>query len=155
MSPHEYSPQLDDGERLSRDELRTLQLVRMKATLEHAYRNAPHYRAAFDAAGVRPGDLAELADLARFPFTTKDNLRRAYPFGSFACPREQVVRIHASSGTTGELVFTSLTKQAMPVIRYRTGDLTRLLPGTARVMRRMERITGRCDDMLIIRGVNV
>ncbi|MEX2122828.1 MAG: phenylacetate--CoA ligase PaaK [Woeseia sp.] len=341
MSLHDYVPQLDDAERLSRGELRALQLTRMKATLEHAYRNAMHYRAAFDAAGVSPRDLCELADLGRFPFTIKDDLRRAYPFGFLACPREQLVRIHASSGTTGkptvvgytkqdietwasvvarsiraaggrpgmkvhvaygyglftgglgahygaemlgctvipmsggqtekqvqlicdfepdiimvtpsymlaildefrrqgldprqaslkigifgaepwtnamreeiesafdidavdiyglsevigpgvanecvetkdgltvwedhfypeiidpnsgevlpdgevgELAFTSLTKQAMPIIRYRTKDVTRILPGTARVMRRIERISGRCDDMLIIRGVNV
>ena len=323
------------------EELRALQLDRMRWSLSHAYANVPHYRAAFDAAGVRPDDLHELADLARFPFTAKADLRDNYPFGMFAVAREQVVRVHASSGTTGkptvvgytrddidmwaqvmarsieaaggrpgdllhvvygyglftgglgahygaerlgctvvpvsggmterqvqliqdfrpriimvtpsyflgildemeaqgidpkstsleigifgaepwtnemrremeqvlgidavdiyglsevmgpgvaqecvetkdglhvwedhfypevidpvtgevlpdgeegELVFTSLTKQAMPVIRYRTRDLTRLLPGTARTMRRMEKITGRTDDMIILRGVNL
>ena len=333
--------ELDPIEIASRDEIAALQLERMRRTLGQAYENVPHYRRAFEAAGVHPDDLRELSDLARFPFTVKDDLRQNYPFGMFAVPREQVVRIHASSGTTGqptvvgytqddidvwadlmarctragggrpgdivhvaygyglftgglgahygaerlgctvipvsggqterqvrliqdfkpdiimvtpsymlaigdeferqgidprssslriglhgaepwteplrreiedrfdmqaidiyglsevmgpgvacecvetkdglhiwedhfypevvdpetgavledgergELVFTSLTKQAFPVIRYRTRDLTRLLPGTARSMRRMEKVTGRSDDMLIIRGVNV
>ena len=333
--------ELDPIEIASRDEIAALQLERMRATLGQAYENVPHYRRAFEAAGVHPDDLRELSDLTRFPFTVKDDLRQNYPFGMFAVPREQVVRIHASSGTTGqptvvgytkddidvwaelmarstragggrpgdivhvaygyglftgglgahsgaerlgctvipvsggqterqvrliqdfkpdiimvtpsymlaigdeferqgidprssslriglhgaepwteplrreiearfdmqaidiyglsevmgpgvacecietkdglhiwedhfypevvdpetgavledgekgELVFTSLTKQAFPVIRYRTRDLTRLLPGTARSMRRMEKVTGRSDDMLIIRGVNV
>jgi phenylacetate-CoA ligase len=332
---------LDPIETASRDELAALQLQRMRWSLAHAYANVPHHRAAFDAAGVHPGDLRELADLARFPFTTKADLRESYPFGMFAVPREQVSRVHASSGTTGrptvvgytaddvrtwsavmarsiraaggrpgdvvhvaygyglftgglgahygaealgctvipvsggmterqvmliqdfrpdvvmvtpsymlaivdemerqgidprstslkvgifgaepwtdamrdelearldlhavdiyglsevmgpgvaaecvetkdglhvwedhfypevvdpvtgrvlpdgevgELVFTSLTKQAMPVVRYRTRDLTRLLPGTARTMRRMQKVTGRSDDLMIVRGVNV
>jgi len=332
---------LEPIERASRDELQALQLQRLQWTLQHAYDNVPHYRAAFDAAGVHPGDLKTLADLAKFPFTEKKALRDNYPFGMFAVPREQVVRVHASSGTTGkptvvgytqndidtwanivarsiraaggrrgdlvhiaygyglftgglgahygaerlgctvvpmsggqtekqvqlicdfkpsiimvtpsymlniveefarqgldpaasslqvgifgaepwtdamrreietragidavdiyglsevmgpgvasecieskdgpviwedhfypeiidpdtgevlpdgqegELVFTSLTKEALPIIRYRTRDLTRLLPPTSRAMRRMGRITGRSDDMLIIRGVNV
>jgi len=333
---------LDPAERLGVDELRALQLDRLRATLRHAYDNVPHYRRAFDEAGVHPEDCRELADLARFPTTSKADLRENYPFGMFAVPREQVRRVHASSGTTGrptvvgytegdiatwatvmarsiraaggrpgdvlhnaygyglftgglgahygaealgctvvpvsggmtprqvqlitdfaprvimvtpsymltvidefekqgldprassleigifgaepwteqmrremeeragihavdiyglsevmgpgvaqecvetkdglhvwedhfypevidpitgevlpegergELVFTSLTKQAMPVIRYRTRDLTRLLPGTARPgMRRMEKITGRTDDMIILRGVNL
>jgi len=332
---------LDRIEIASRDEIIALQLERMRWSLQHAYDAVPHYRAAFDAAGVHPGDLHELADLRHFPFTTKADLRAQYPFGMFAVPREQVRRIHASSGTTGqptvvgyterdldswadvvarsiraaggrpgmlvhvaygyglftgglgahygaerlgctvvpvsggqterqvrlihdfrpevimvtpsymlalldefdrqgldpresslqvgifgaepwtedlrreveqraglhavdiyglsevmgpgvasecvetkdglhvwedhfypevvdpqtgevlpdgergELVFTSLTKQAMPVVRYRTRDLTRLLPGTARTMRRIEKITGRSDDMIILRGVNV
>jgi len=339
--PDAYSPLLDDGEELSRAALSALQLKRLKETLAHAYENSKHYRAAFDAKGVKPGDLVSLNDLAKFPFTTKQDLRDNYPFGFFAVPREKVVRVHASSGTTGkptvvgytkkdietwssvvarsiraaggrpgmkvhvaygyglftgglgahygaealgctvipmsggqtekqvqlicdfepdiimvtpsymlaildefrregldprksslkigifgaepwtdamrgeiedafaidavdiyglsevigpgvanecvetkdgltiwedhfypeivdpetgaplpdgelgELVFTSLTKEAMPIIRYRTRDLTRLLPGTARTMRRMERISGRSDDMMIIRGVNV
>jgi phenylacetate-CoA ligase len=333
--------QLEPVERASIDELRALQLERLRWTLRHAYDNVAHYRAAFDAAAVHPDDCTDLADLARYPFTTKADLRDNYPFGMFAVPREQVSRIHASSGTTGratvvgythadidtwasvmarsiraaggrpghllhnaygyglftgglgahygaerlgctvvpvsggmterqvtliqdfrpdiimvtpsymlaivdemerqgidpagtslrigifgaepwtnemraemearvgidatdiyglsevmgpgvaqecvetkdglhvwedhfypevidpetgavlpdgeygELVFTSLTKQAMPVIRYRTRDLTRLLPGTARPMRRMEKITGRTDDMIILRGVNL
>jgi phenylacetate-CoA ligase len=324
------------------DELRALQLERLRDTLERVYRHVPHYRRAFDAAGVRPADLGSLDDLARFPFTGKEDLRANYPFGMFAVPREQIVRVHASSGTTGrptvvgytqadvdtwsdlvarsleaagvrpgdvvhiaygyglftgglgchygaerlgctvvpvsggmterqvqliadfeprvimvtpsyflaivdemeragldpaassieigifgaepwsqemraeieqrcqmhavdlyglsevigpgvaresvetkdglhvwedhfypeivdpetgrvlpdgergELVFTSLTKEAMPIVRYRTRDLTRLLPGTALAPhRRMERVAGRSDDMMIVRGVNV
>ena len=328
-------------ETASRDEIEALQLERMRWSLTHAYTNVPHYKQSFDAAGVHPDDLKSLADLARFPFTLKTDLRSNYPFGLFAVPRSQVNRIHASSGTTGqptvvgytkadlamwdevmerslrasglrpgdllhnaygyglftgglgvhggaekmgltvvpvsggmterqvrliedfqatgitvtpsymlsildeyrrqgidprnsplqvgifgaepwtnamreeveqsfdmhavdiyglsevmgpgvscecveskdglhiwedhfypevidpetgavlpdgalgELVFTSLTKQAFPIIRYRTRDLTRLLPGTARSMRRMEKVTGRSDDMMILRGVNV
>jgi phenylacetate-CoA ligase len=332
---------LEPIEKASLDELRSLQLDRLKKTLRHAYENSPVYRRKFDEAGVHPDDLTSLADLAKFPFTTKQDLRDSYPFGMFAVPMEQVSRVHASSGTTGkptvvgytandistwadlvarsiraagarrgdkvhisygyglftgglgahygaeragltvipfgggqtekqvqliqdfkpdiimvtpsymlaiadelerqglvaadsslrigifgaepwtndmrsaiekrmgidavdiyglsevmgpgvasecaetkdgptiwedhffpeiidpqtgevlpdgefgELVFTSLTKEALPIIRYRTRDLTRLLPGTARTMRRMEKITGRSDDMMIIRGVNV
>ncbi|WP_326819058.1 phenylacetate--CoA ligase [Streptomyces sp. NBC_01762] len=332
---------LDAAERLDRKELEALQLERLRATLHHAYDHVGFYRAAFDAAGLRPDDCRSLADLARFPFTTKTDLRDNYPFGMFAVPEDQVRRIHASSGTTGrptvvgytqadldtwadvvarsiraaggrpgqkvhvaygyglftgglgahygaerlgctvipasggmtarqvqliqdfrpeiimitpsymltlldeferqgvdprttslkvgifgaepwtqemrreieerfaidavdiyglsevigpgvaqecvetkdglhiwedhfypevvdpltgevlpegeegELVFTSLTKEAMPVIRYRTRDLTRLLPGTARVFRRMEKVTGRSDDLVILRGVNL
>ncbi len=332
---------LHDIERASLDELQNLQLYRLRNTLAHAYASSPVYRAKFSAAGVHPDDLVSLHDLSKFPFTTKSDLRDNYPFGMFAVPMEQVVRVHASSGTTGkptvvgytqsdidvwssvvarsiraaggtaadkvhvaygyglftgglgahygaeqlgctvipmsggqtekqvqlirdfdpdiimvtpsymmnlademarqgvepgelslragifgaepwtdamrrdmearlnldavdiyglsevmgpgvaqecmetkdgptiwedhfypevinpdtgevlddgeegELVFTSLTKEAMPVIRYRTRDLTRLLPGTARTMRRMAKITGRSDDMLIVRGVNV
>ena len=332
---------LEPIEKASPDELRALQLKRLRASLAHAYANSPAYRAKFDAAGVHPSDCRELSDLAKFPFTSKADLREGYPFGMFAVPREQCVRIHASSGTTGkptvagytradidtwahvmarsirasgakpgdmvhvsygyglftgglgahygagrlgltvvpfgggqterqvqlitdfrpdiimvtpsymlaiadeferqgldpresslrlgifgaepwtndmraaierrmgidavdiyglsevmgpgvanecvetkdgptiwedhfypeiidpdtgrvlpdgelgELVFTSLTKEALPIVRYRTRDLTRLLPGTARTMRRMEKITGRSDDMMIVRGVNV
>jgi len=332
---------LDPIERASLDELRALQLERLRWSVRHAYDNVPHYRRKFEAQGVHPDDLRSFEDLARFPFTTKQDLRENYPFGMFAVPREQVVRVHASSGTTGkptvvgytardidhwadlvarsirasggrpgdivhvaygyglftgglgahygaerlgctvipmsggqtekqvqliqdfrpdiimvtpsymltivdemerqgmnpaesslrigifgaepwtqgmreaiekragldavdiyglsevmgpgvanecietkdgpviwedhfypeiidpstgqvlpdgspgELVFTTLTKEALPVIRYRTRDLTRLLPPTARSMRRMDKITGRSDDMLIVRGVNV
>ncbi|MBC7001347.1 phenylacetate--CoA ligase [Photobacterium sp. BZF1] len=334
--------QLEAIETASVDELRTLQFKRMKWTLEHAYNNVPMYKKKFDEAGVHPSDFKCLEDINKFPYTTKQDLRDNYPFGTFAVPMKDVVRVHASSGTTGkptvvgytqkdidtwatvvsrsiraaggssedmihvaygyglftgglgahygaeklgatvvpmsggqtekqiqliedfqptiimvtpsyclnlldqlekkhggdasdcslkigifgaepwsdsmreeieqrlgikaldiyglsevmgpgvamecaetadgptiwedhfypeiidpasglvmpdgehgELVFTSLTKEAMPVIRYRTRDLTRLLPGTARTMRRMDKITGRSDDMLIIRGVNV
>ena len=333
--------ELEPIETASRDELQALQLQRLRWSLKHAYDHVAHYRAAFDQRGVHPGDLKCLHDLAKFPFTTKHDLRAHYPFGMFAVPREQVVRVHASSGTTGkptvvgytqadidtwahlmarsirasggrrgdivhvaygyglftgglgahygaerlgctvipmsggqtekqvqlivdfkphiimvtpsymqviieefrrqgldpramsievgifgaepwtealrqdveagadidavdiyglsevmgpgvanecieskdgpviwedhfypeiidpdtgdvlpegsegELVFTTLTKQALPVVRYRTRDLTRLLPPTARSMRRMGKIVGRSDDMLIIRGVNV
>ena len=332
---------LEPIERASKDELQALQLQRMQWSLRHAYDNVPHYRAAFDAAGVHPDDLKTLADLAKFPFTGKKELREHYPFGMFAVPQDRVVRVHASSGTTGkptvvgytqndidtwahvvarsiraaggrrgdmvhisygyglftgglgahygaerlgctvipmsggqtekqvqliqdfrpsiimvtpsymlniieefqrqgldpaasslqvgifgaepwtdamraeieqragidavdiyglsevmgpgvasecieskdgpviwedhfypeiidpetgevlpdgaegELVFTSLSKEALPIIRYRTRDLTRLLPATSRSMRRIGKITGRSDDMLIIRGVNV
>ncbi len=333
---------LDPAERMSVDELRALQLERLRWTLRHAYTNVPHYRRAFDAAGVRPEDCRELVDIAKFPTTSKADLRENYPFGMFAVPQADVRRIHASSGTTGrptvvgytaqdldiwadliarslraagaraghkihnaygyglftgglgahygieklgatvipvsggmtprqvqligdfrpeiimltpsymltiideferqgidpastsvqvgvfgaepwteqmrteiedrmdihavdiyglsevmgpgvsqecvetkdglhiwedhflpevvdpfdddvladgeegELLFTSLTKQALPIIRYRTRDLTRLLPGTARPgMRRMQKITGRSDDMIILRGVNL
>lgn len=332
---------LDPIEIASRDEIAALQLTRLKASLHHAYTNVAHYQRSFDAAGVHPDDCRHLNDLAKFPFTSKADLRDHYPYGLFAVPRERVARIHASSGTTGkptvvgytkadldmwasvmarsirasggrpgmvchiaygyglftgglgahygaerlgltvipvsggmterqvsliadfrpdiimvtpsymlaildefkkrgldpnatslkvgifgaepwtnamrgeietafdmhavdiyglsevigpgvanecveskdglhiwedhfypeiidpetgialpdgekgELVFTSLTKEAMPIIRYRTRDLTRLLPGTARSMRRMEKVTGRSDDMMIIRGVNL
>jgi len=332
---------LEPIEQASRDEIAALQLDRLRWSLRHAYDNVAAYRQKFEAAGVRPDDLRQLSDLARFPFTTKQDLREHYPFGMFAVPHENIVRIHASSGTTGkptvvgytrrdidtwsdlmarsirasggkpgmkvhvaygyglftgglgahygaerlgcsvipvsggmterqvqlildfepdiimvtpsymlaildefraknldarksslkigifgaepwtnsmraeiedsfamdavdiyglsevmgpgvanecvetkdglhvwedhffpeiidplagkvlsdgergELVFTSLTKEGMPVIRYRTRDLTRLLPGTARSMRRMEKVTGRSDDMMIVRGVNV
>jgi phenylacetate-CoA ligase len=332
---------LEPIETASRDELAALQLERLKWSLTHAYENSPVYRRKFDEAGVHPGEVKTLADLTRFPFTSKKDLRDNYPFGMFAVPQERVSRIHASSGTTGkptvvgytardidtwanvvarsiraagarrgdkvhvsygyglftgglgahygaeragltvipfgggqtekqvqliqdfrpdiimvtpsymlsiadelerqgidpaksslrigifgaepwtndmrsaiekrmgidavdiyglsevmgpgvasecaetkdgptiwedhfypeiidpetgevlpdgelgELVFTSLTKEALPIIRYRTRDLTRLLPGTARTMRRMEKITGRSDDMMIVRGVNV
>jgi phenylacetate-CoA ligase len=338
---HPEPGELEPIERASGDELRALQLQRLQATLQLAYERVPHYRQAFDARGVHPSDCRSLADLAKFPFTAKADLRAHYPFGMFAVPREQVVRVHASSGTTGkptvvgytprdidtwahlmarsiraaggragdivhvaygyglftgglgahygaerlgctvipmsggqtekqvqlitdfrpdiimvtpsymqviieemrrqgldprasslkvgifgaepwteamraqieadggidavdiyglsevmgpgvanecietkdglvvwedhfypeiidpetgavlpdgeegELVFTTLTKEALPVIRYRTRDLTRLLPPTARSMRRMGKIVGRSDDMLIIRGVNV
>ena len=338
---HPASGDLEPVERASRDELQALQLKRLQWTLQHAYDHVPHYRQAFDAKGVHPSDCKTLADLARFPFTAKADLRANYPFGLFAVSRDQVVRIHASSGTTGkptvvgytqgdidrwadlvarsiraaggrrgdmvhvsygyglftgglgahygaerlgctvipmsggqtekqvqliedfkpdiimvtpsymqviveefrrqgkdpsamsvkvgifgaepwteemrrdiersagieavdiyglsevmgpgvasecvetkdgpviwedhfypeiidphtgevlpdgsegELVFTTLTKEALPVIRYRTRDLTRLLPPTARSMRRMGKIVGRSDDMLIIRGVNL
>ncbi len=342
MSLKRIAPEgLDPIETASLDELQALQLQRMRWSLQHAYDHVPHYRAAFDAKGVQPGDLKSLADLALFPFTTKKDLRDNYPFGMFAVPREQVARVHASSGTTGkptvvgytaadidvwaglvarslraagtragdivhiaygyglftgglgahygaerlgctvipmsggqtekqvqliqdfkpdvimvtpsymqviieefarqgldarqcslrigvfgaepwteamrreietragidavdiyglsevmgpgvasecveskdgpvvwedhfypeiidpdtgavlpdgsegELVFTSLSKQALPIIRYRTRDLTRLLPPTSRSMRRMGKIVGRSDDMLIIRGVNM
>ncbi len=338
---HPAPGDLEPIERASRDELQALQLKRLQWTLQHAYDQVPHYRQAFDAKGVHPSDCKTLADLAKFPFTAKADLRANYPFGLFAVPRDQIVRIHASSGTTGkptvvgytqgdidrwadlvarsiraaggrrgdmvhvsygyglftgglgahygaerlgctvipmsggqtekqvqliedfkpdiimvtpsymqviveefrrqgkdpsamsvkvgifgaepwteemrrdiersagieavdiyglsevmgpgvasecvetkdgpviwedhfypeiidphtgevlpdgsegELVFTTLTKEALPVIRYRTRDLTRLLPPTARSMRRMGKIVGRSDDMLIIRGVNL
>src|ERR1035438_40508 len=93
---------LDAIENASRDEIAALQLDRLRWSLRHAYDNVAHYRKKFDAAGLRPDDLKSLADLARFPFTTKQDLRDNYPFGMFAVPREKVVRVHVSSGTTGK-----------------------------------------------------
>src|SRR5579859_919933 len=89
-------------EKASTSELRAVQLDRLRRTLELAYARVPHYRQSFDAAGVKPADLHSLADLSRFPFTTKDDLRRNYPYGMLAVPMEEIARIHASSGTTGK-----------------------------------------------------
>jgi phenylacetate-CoA ligase len=97
-------------ERASRDELASLQLARLKTTLQRVYDNVPHYRTAFESLGVHPRDLVTLADLAKFPFTVKDDLRANYPFGMFAVPRRDVVRIHASSGTTGKPTVVGYTK---------------------------------------------
>ena len=93
---------LEPIEIASRDEIEALQLCRLKWSLAHAYHNVPHINAAFKAAGVHPDDLRSLSDISRFPFTTKADLRANYPFGLFAVPREKVVRLHASSGTTGK-----------------------------------------------------
>ncbi len=101
---------LEPIEKASRDEISALQLKRLKATLALAYQNVPHYKRAFDAKGVHPSDLKSLSDLAKFPFTHKSDLRDNYPFGMFAVPREQVVRIHASSGTTGKPTVVGYTK---------------------------------------------
>ena len=101
---------LEPIETASRDEIEALQLQRLQTTLARAYDNVPHYRAAFDAAGVHPSDCKTLADLAKFPFTTKKDLRDNYPFGMFAVPRQQVARIHASSGTTGKPTVVGYTK---------------------------------------------
>jgi phenylacetate-CoA ligase len=100
---------LDPIERASRDEITALQLQRLKATLNHVYQNVPHYRKAFDDKGVHPDHLKELKDLAKFPFTTKKDLRDNYPFGMFAVPQSQVSRIHASSGTTGKPTVVGYT----------------------------------------------
>ena len=97
-------------ETASRDEIAALQLDRMKWSLRHAYENVPHYKAAFEAKGVHPDDLHTLADLAKFPFTTKQDLRANYPFGMFAVPRAQVRRVHASSGTTGQPTVVGYTE---------------------------------------------
>ncbi|MCW5638055.1 MAG: phenylacetate--CoA ligase, partial [Rubrivivax sp.] len=102
--------ELEPIETASRDELQALQLERLKWTLQHAYDHVPHYRRAFDAKGVHPSDCKTLADLAKFPFTTKADLRDNYPFGMFAVPREQVVRVHASSGTTGKPTVVGYTR---------------------------------------------
>src|SRR4030095_12175356 len=102
--------ELEPIERASRDELRALQLSRMRWAVQHAYANVPHYRRAFDAKGVHPRDLVRLEDLGKFPFTVKTDLRDNYPFAMFAVPREQVVRIHASSGTTGKPTVVGYTR---------------------------------------------
>ena len=102
---------LEPIETASRDEILALQLQRLRWTLQHAYDNVPHYRRAFDAKGVHPGDLKQLSDLSRFPFTVKKDLRDNYPFGMFAVPREQVQRLHASSGTTGKPTVVGYTRQ--------------------------------------------
>jgi len=99
---HPRADELEPIERCSRDELEALQLELLAWSLRHAYQNVAPYRSKCDACGAHPNDLRSLADLARFPFTTKQDLREGYPFGLFAVPREQVVRIHASSGTTGK-----------------------------------------------------
>ena len=97
----------DPAERASRDEIQALQLQRMRWSLHHAYTNVPHYRAAFDAAGVHPSDVRQLSDLSRFPFTTKAVFRDTYPYGLLAVPHEQIARLHASSGTTGKPVVVA------------------------------------------------
>ena len=100
---------LDPIETASRDEISALQLKRMQWSLTHAYNNVPFYRKLFDDAGVVPTDLASLEDISKFPFTVKGNLRDNYPFDMFAVPREQVARIHASSGTTGKPTVVGYT----------------------------------------------
>ncbi|NEE16055.1 phenylacetate--CoA ligase, partial [Streptomyces sp. SID7499] len=102
---------LDAAERLGRGELEALQLERLRSTLRHAYDNVPFYRNAFDGAGLRPDDCRTLADLARFPFTVKADLRDNYPFGMFAVPEHEVRRIHASSGTTGRPTVVGYTER--------------------------------------------
>src|SRR6201991_507438 len=104
-SPDELEP----IETASRDEISALQLKRLKWSLQHAFDNVAHYRTAFDQAGVHPTDLKDLADLARFPFTSKADLRQNYPFGMFAVPQSEVVRVHASSGTTGRPTVVGYT----------------------------------------------
>ena len=131
---------LDPIEIASRDEIEALQLERMKWSLAHAYENVPHYRASFDAAGVHPSDLKNLKDLAKFPFTVKQDLRDNYPFGMFAVPREQVARVHASSGTTGQPTVVGYTKndldtwatvmaRSMRASGTRPGDLVHIAYG--------------------------
>jgi phenylacetate-CoA ligase len=101
----------DSIETASRDEIVALQTERLRWSLQHAYDNVAHVRTKFDAAGVKPGDFRELADLAKFPFTTKQDLRGTYPFGMFAVPQEKVVRVHASSGTTGKPTVVGYTQK--------------------------------------------
>lgn len=110
MSNTMSKPGLDPIEHASIDELRALQLERLKWTLKHAYDNVPHYKKAFDEAGVHPDDLKQLSDISKFPFTTKKELRENYPFGMFAVPRERISRIHASSGTTGKPTVVGYTR---------------------------------------------
>ena len=100
---------LEPVERASRDEVQSLQLERLKWSLQHAYHNVAHYRRVFDQAKVHPSHLKQLSDLAQFPFTTKKDLRDNYPFGMFAVPRQRVARIHASSGTTGKPTVVGYT----------------------------------------------
>src|SRR5580698_3490630 len=109
MTPTASAPGLEPIETASQDELRALQLRRLQWSLRHAYQNVPHYRKVFDAAAIHPEDCKDVTDLARFPFTTKADLRDNYPFGLFAVPREQVARVHASSGTTGRPTVVGYT----------------------------------------------
>ncbi|MBB1208482.1 phenylacetate--CoA ligase, partial [Klebsiella pneumoniae] len=102
---------LDPIEHASQDELRALQLERLKWPLKHAYENVPHDKKAFDEMGVHPDDLKQLSDISKFPFTTKKELRENYPFGMFAVPRERISRIHASSGTTGKPTVVGYTQR--------------------------------------------
>ena len=113
MSNTMSKPGLDPIEHASEDELRALQLQRLKWTLKHAYENVAHYKKAFDEAGVHPDDLKQLSDISKFPFTTKKELRENYPFGMFAVPRERISRIHASSGTTGKPTVVGYTPRAI------------------------------------------
>ena len=113
--------ELDPIETASLDELRSLQTERLRATIQHTYANVAHYREAWDAAGVHPDDVRELADLAKLPFTTKADLRANYPFGMFAVPREQVVRVHASSGTTGQPTVVGYTAEDVDMWADRDG----------------------------------
>src|SRR5580700_5027692 len=106
---------LEPIEKASRDELVALQLKRMQHSLAHAYKNVPRYKQKFDAAGVAPGDLKTLDDLAKFPFTTKADLRETYPFGMFAVPMGEVARVHASSGTTGKPTVVGYTKNDIDI----------------------------------------
>ena len=135
---------LDAAEKMSRDELRALQRERLKWSLTHAYENVPHYKAAFAAAGVTPEDFRELADLAKFPFTTKADLRANYPFGMFAVPKYQVARIHASSGTTGKPTVVGYTKQDIEtwasLVARRVGRLSRSSSACCRSWRASSRL---------------
>src|SRR6202046_4678612 len=105
-----YRAEMDDAERASRDEIMALQTKRLAWSLAHAYDNVAHYKRAFDKAGVHPSDFRQLSDLAKFPFTAKADLRDNYPFNMFAVPREQLVRVHASSGTTGKPIVVGYTR---------------------------------------------
>ena len=128
---------LDPIEKASRDEITALQTQRLKATLDNVYQNVPHYRQAFDAVGIHPSDFKTLADLSRFPFTTKKDLRANYPFGMFAVPQSRVMRIHASSGTTGKPT----------VVGYTANDISNWADLVARSIRAAG---GRAGDMVHI-----
>ena len=122
---------LEAIERASADELHALQLERLRWSVGHAYENVPPYRAKCERAGVHPGDLKALADLQHFPFTLKDDLRANYPFGLFAVPREQVVRLHASSGTTGRPTVVGYTRADIDTWRLTVfGDGRAIVGGT-------------------------
>src|ERR1700694_5610868 len=110
-----YSPELDQAERASRDEITALQTKRLAWTLAHAYDNVAHYKKAFDKAGVHPSDFTQLSDLQKFPFTVKTDLRDNYPFNMLAVPREKLVRVHASSGTTGKPIVVGYTQADIDV----------------------------------------
>ena len=115
----DLSPKKSDLEPIeiaSRDEIAALQLERLKWSLAHAYNNVPMYKKRFDDAGVHPDDLKDLKDLAKFPFTYKNDLRDNYPFGLFAVPREEIIRVHASSGTTGKATVVGYTKNDIPLV---------------------------------------
>src|SRR5580692_11177862 len=105
-----YRAEMDGAERASRDAIMALQTRRMAWSLAHAYDNVAHYRQAFDKAGVHPSDFRQLSDIAKFPFTVKTDLRDNYPFNMFAVAREKLVRIHASSGTTGKPIVVGYTR---------------------------------------------
>ena len=120
---------LEPIETTSRDEIAALQFERMKWSLRHAYENAPFYRKRFDEAGVHPDDLVSLADLAKFPFTTKADLRDNYPFGMFAVPREKIVRLHASSGTTGKPTVVGYTRDDVETVGDVLGHLAPTVAG--------------------------
>src|SRR5712671_843006 len=105
-----YSVDMDEAERASRDEIIALQTKRLAWTLAHAYDNVAHYKRAFDEAGLHPSDFKQLSDLGKFPFTVKTDLRDNYPFNMFAVPREKLVRVHASSGTTGKPIVVGYTQ---------------------------------------------
>src|SRR5699024_6312918 len=107
--------ELEPIETASVDEIRALQLERLRWSLQHAYENSPFYRQRFDEVGVHPSDLKQLSDLSKFPFTTKEDLRNTYPFGMFATPRKELVRIHASSGTTGKPIIVGYTANDIDV----------------------------------------
>ena len=113
------------AETMPRGELKALQLSRLKTTLERAYHKVPHYKKKFDAANVKPADLKSLADFARFPFTVKTDLRDNYPFGMFAVPRDQLLRLHASSGTTGKPTVVGYTKGGSRSVGQPDGALSR------------------------------